>query len=156
MRRRLHSTTVPRVTKKQQLLELAAQRGWQRIGEAEWALIRAAMPNVAPEDLQGAGLPADAPWCGVRQHTLGELEQTLGALSAVYVARPDLRKFTRAVVVRAKERAKWASRSAAVAAEKRALKAEMAEWMLVWLSDPDLFPAWVALRRRALSATHPG
>lgn len=144
---------MPRVTKKQQLLELAAERGWERIGEAEWASICIALPRITPEDLQGIEMPVEAPWSGVRQHTLDELETTLCALSGVYGSRPDLRKFTRMVVVRAKERAKWASRSAAVAVEKRALKAEMAEWMLIWLGDPGLFPPWVEVRRRALTTT---
>jgi hypothetical protein len=33
-----------------------------------------------------------------------------------------------------------------VAEQKRIVKAEMAQWMLVWLGDPALFPAWARLR----------
>jgi hypothetical protein len=29
---------------------------------------------------------------------------------------------------------------------ERRTKAEMAEWMLVWLGDPALFPSWILLR----------
>jgi len=35
-------------------------------------------------------------------------------------------------------------------AEKQALKAEMTEWLLVWLDDPALFPVWARARRAAL------
>ena len=67
-------------------------------------------------------------------------KQTIGCLSL----------FARAQVIQAKDRAKWASRSARVDAEKRKNKAEMAEWMLVWLDDPSMFPAWVERRRAVL------
>ena len=30
---------------------------------------------------------------------------------------------------------------------KRRLKAEMTEWLLVWLDDPGMFTEWVKLRR---------
>jgi hypothetical protein len=33
--------------------------------------------------------------------------------------------------------------------EKRAQKAEMVEWMLVWLENPGIFGAWAELRKRA-------
>lgn len=130
---------------------MAVQRGWGRIGDAEWAVVRAAVPKIAPEDLQGLGIPVDAPWSGVRQHTLEELEASLSDLTSIYAEREDLRRFCRDTVIRAKDRAKWASKSGRVAEEKRRLKAEMVEWMLVWLSDPALFPAWVQIRRRQIS-----
>jgi len=141
---------VPRITKKKLLTELVTERGWPRVGEPEWGEIRATIPNIAPEDLQGLEIPVEPPWCGVRQHTLEELEATLDGLTEVYVARTDLRRFCRDSVIRARERARWASKSERVAEEKRALKTEMAEWMLVWLSDPAVFPAWVQLRRKRL------
>jgi hypothetical protein len=30
------------------------------------------------------------------------------------------------------------------------LKAEMFEWMLVWLDDPAMFPTWAQLRRTTI------
>jgi hypothetical protein len=30
------------------------------------------------------------------------------------------------------------------------MKAEMVEWMLVWLDDPAIFPAWIQLRRQRM------
>jgi hypothetical protein len=31
--------------------------------------------------------------------------------------------------------------------EKKAQKEEMIQWMLVWLENPGIFPAWVKLRK---------
>jgi hypothetical protein len=33
---------------------------------------------------------------------------------------------------------------------KRAQKEEMTQWMLVWLENPAIFPAWVEARKRTL------
>ena len=89
----------------------------------------------------------DVPWSGIRQHTLEELETSLCELAATYAARPDLRRFCRDEAIRAKERARWASRNMKVDEAKRRLKAEMTEWLLVWLDDPGMFTEWVKLRR---------
>ena len=51
-------------------------------------------------------------------------------------------------VIAAKDRARWAAKSPKVEETKRRMKAEMVEWMLVWLGDPAVFPAWVQLRRQ--------
>jgi len=144
---------VPRVTKRTRLLEIAGRHAWPRIRDAEWTQLRAAIPNLTPEDLQSLEIPVDPPWSGIRQHTLGELEASLIAMSDVYVRREDLRRFARATVIRAKERAKGAAKNPAVSEEKRRLKTEMAEWLLVWLGDPALFPAWVRIRRELLEGT---
>ena len=149
---RSRSITVPsRITKtkKQRVLEFAASQGWERIGEAEWIALRAAMPDVSVGVIQKAGLPVDAPWCGVHQHTFAELEASLLEFSRVYEARTDLRDQCRQQVIAAKDRARWLSVKAADE-ETRGRKAEMVEWMLVWLSDPALFPAWL----NALHALH--
>ena len=114
---------------------LAEAEGWERIGEAEWLAITSTIPGVLPSDIRRSGVPAEAPWSGVRQKEFDELEDSLNELAAVYAARPDLQKFCRAEVIRAKDRAKYAS------------KGEMAEWMLVWLGDPAMFAQWARLRR---------
>jgi hypothetical protein len=69
-------------------------------------------------------------------------------LTQVYGTRPDLRRYYRDLIIAAKDRARWASRSPRVEESRRRMKAEMVEWMLVWLDDPAIFPAWVPLRRR--------
>lgn len=142
---------MPRATKKQRVLDYAAERGWDAIGEAEWNQMRHDLPQIAVSTIQSSGLKIDPPWSGVAQHTLDELEASLLAMTEVYAARPDLRRFSREQVIEAKDHARWASRSRRVADEKRELKNEMVEWMLVWLDDPEMFPAWAKLRRNALA-----
>jgi hypothetical protein len=125
------------------LLETIAARGWTRIGEAEWNALLAGMPQLTTRDLRDVGIPVEAPWCGVLQGTFAELEISLCALASVYAERNDLRRFCRTQVIRAKDGARWASRNGRVGEERRSEKAEMVEWMLVWLGDPALFRPWV-------------
>jgi hypothetical protein len=151
--RRSHSITtlqtVPRrITKKQRVLDFAAARGWTRIGESEWTELRNALPDVSASVIQQSGLPADAPWCGVHQHTFEDLEKSLREFSAIYESRPDLRQFSRQHVIAAKDRAKFLAARDTLDAETRARKAAMAEWMLIWLGDPALFPDWLSALKR--------
>ncbi len=146
---------MPRISKKRRVLDYVAARGWVRIGEAEWNELRAALPEVSVAVIQGAGLEGveiGPPWAGVRQHTLGELERSLNDLGAVYESRPDLASFCRQQVIRAKDRARGASRNHGLEESRRQLKKEMVEWMLVWLGDPRVFPAWAKLRRERMEA----
>ena len=84
----------------------------------------------------------------MQQHTFEELEKSLREFSAIYEARPELRQLTRQQVIAAKDRAKFLAARDALDAETRARKAAMAEWMLIWLGDPALFPDWLhALKR---------
>ena len=146
MRRPWPHINVPRTVKNRRLRELIAARGWQRIGEAEWHEILAAIPDISATALERLEIPVDPPWAGIRQLSFEELEISLLAMSEVYAARQDLRRFCRNRVIEARARAQYASRNARVPEPKRLLKAEMAEWMLVWLGDPALFAAWVRLR----------
>ena len=81
--------------------------------------------------------------------TLDELEASLIAMAEMYAANPELRPECRDAVIKAKDRARFASRNTKAAPEKRAAKEEMVEWMLVWLGDPAMFTTWAALRKRA-------
>jgi hypothetical protein len=81
------------------------------------------------------------------QHTLDELESSLRELREVYATRPDLRRYCRDQVIAAKDRARWVARGAHATEDKRRLKTEMADWMLVWLGDPAMFPTWAEMRR---------
>jgi hypothetical protein len=139
----LRGISVPRAAKKQRVLDFAGARGWTSIGEAEWSLLRAALPDISESTIRGAGIPIAQPWRGVQQHTLDDLEASLRELSEVYAVRPDLRRYCRDQVIAAKDRARWASRRE----DKRQLKEEMVDWMLVWLDDPAMFPAWAEIRR---------
>jgi hypothetical protein len=54
-------------------------------------------------------------------------------------------------VIAAKDRARFLSRSPRTPAKKKAQKEEMVQWMLVWLENPEVFPAWVTARKRVIS-----
>ena len=140
-----------RITKKQRVIDLAAERGWSVIGEQEWHELRAVLSDVSEVTIRSAGVPIRAPWKGVIVHSIDELETSLREFSEVYEHRPDLRRYCRDEVIAAKDRARWASLSSRVDEHKRELKAEMVEWMLVWLDDPAVFPIWAQLRRNALT-----
>ena len=97
--------------------------------------------------LRDTGLPFDQPWAGIRQHTFEELEQSLLDMLAAYrqsltAGDRDRARYCRRQVIAAKDRAKFA-------VKKKPEKAEMANWMLVWLENPGVFAEWAKLRRRA-------
>jgi hypothetical protein len=144
----LANTAVPsdikRRSKAQRLRELAELNGWNVIGEAEWNVIVSSVPGVKTEDVRLSGLAALPPWRGVARHTLQELEQSLLEMTTVYESQPEHRQFCRNEVIRAKDRARIISRS-------KPEKLEMVEWMLVWLGDPSVFPAWMHVRKKIIS-----
>lgn len=130
------------------MLDFVAGRGWTAIGESEWHEMQAALPDISESTLRDCGIPIAAPWCGVNAHSFDQLAACLGELSRVYAERSELRHYCRHQVIAAKDRARWISKSVHVDDARRAIKAEMVQWMLVWLDDPALFPAWVGLRRQ--------
>ena len=135
-------TAVPqRTTKKQRVLNYAAERNWTSIGEHEWNELRSALPDISAETIRTSGLAIDPPWCGIKQHTFEELAESLHEFTASYAAQPHLRDFCRKQVIEAKDQARLRSRT-------NTRKTEMVDWMLVWLSDPALFPAWHAALMR--------
>jgi hypothetical protein len=89
----------------------------------------------------------------VQWKSFDQLEASLCEFQRLYADCPDQRRELRAIVIRTKDRARYASRNPKVAAETRAAKAEMVEWMLVWLGDPAMFADWVRLRRQATVST---
>jgi len=139
-----------KLSRKQRVAQFAADRGWKTIGAAEWEQITAAFPGISASILEDACLIIEQPWRGVKQHTFDELAKTLTELAGIYASRPELSRFVRAQVIKAKDRARWISQSPRVDNEKRKIKAEMAKWMLVWLDDPSMFVSWVARRRAVL------
>jgi hypothetical protein len=86
----------------------------------------------------------------IQWKTLDELEASLREIERQYAAEPARRCELRDIVIRTKDRARFASRNPKVSAEKRNVKEEMVRWMLVWLDDPSMFGDWVALRRAQL------
>ena len=81
----------------------------------------------------------------IDQHTLEGLERTLIEFADLYTREPVA---ARRIVITAKDKARFAARNMKVAPEKRALKLEMIEWMLVWLGDPAMFATWASLRKK--------
>jgi len=143
-------------SRKQALGDYLAARQPAAITEAVWReLLRALAPiseSYLRELLRKTGLPFEQPYAGVRQKSLAELEESLREMLAVYSsakAAEDREKarYCRRQVIGAKDRARFAARNP----EKRALKEEMVQWMLVWLENPEVFPAWVEIRKRAAS-----
>jgi hypothetical protein len=106
--------------------------------------------------LRQTGLPFEQPYQGVRQHTFEELEQSLRDLLAAYseaagAGDRDRLRYCRRQVIAAKDRAKFLAANLRTPPEKQAEKTEMAQWMLVWLENPEVFPAWVDARKKAIS-----
>lgn len=130
-----------RISKRTELVRWLDQRRPERIGTAEWEALRAAVAPVSEGYLRrllresGAALSPLVE--GVRQEDLAALERTLLAL------RAEDRTQARRLVIEAKQHARWAL-------PKHPEKEEMILWMLTWLENPEIFPAWVALRKRAL------
>ena len=146
---------------KRQLGEyLAAQRP-PAITEALWNdLLQRFTPvseSYLRELLRATNLPFEQPYAGIRQHTFEELEQSLGEMLQVYagaMAAGDRQRarYCRRQVIGAKDRARFLSRDPRTAPERKAQKEEMVQWMLVWLENPEVFPAWVDARRRVAGA----
>jgi hypothetical protein len=146
---------------KSRLAEYLRRREPGPLTEAEWTRLRAALaPATAGylrRLLRASGVPLDPLVEGVRQDAFDGLERTLAALAGEYeTARSagDLGRQAacRAVVIQAKDHARFSmarTKDPGVAARKR----EMVEWMLVWLGNPSLFSAWVALRKRCLAGS---
>jgi hypothetical protein len=106
--------------------------------------------------LRDTGLPFEQPFAGIRQHTFEELEASLADMQQVYAeasaaGNRERARYCRRQVIAAKDRAKFLAKNPRTSPEKRAQKEEMAEWMLVWLENPEVFPAWAEARKRALT-----
>ena len=103
--------------------------------------------------LRATGLPFHQPYAGIRQHTFEELGESLCAMLRIYAEAAgagdrERARYCRRQVIAARDRAKFLAASERTSPEKRAQKAEMAEWMLVWLENPEVFPAWLEVRKR--------
>jgi hypothetical protein len=119
------------------------------VGAPEWAALKEALAPIADSYLRkllresGVGL---APLIeGVRQSDFDELERTLTALAELYAAGEQATaRECRRLVIEARQHARWAAKRA----NADQTKTEMMQWMLVWLENPAVFPAWAALRRQ--------
>jgi len=158
---RKSSAGANRPSTKRRLAEYLASRQPARITETVWLEARAHLAPVSGsylrDLLQATGIPVDQPWAGIRQHTFEELESSLREMLEVYRASQtagdrERARHARRQVIAAKDRAKFAARNPRSNREKRAQKEEMVQWMLVWLENAEVFPAWVEARRRRWQA----
>jgi hypothetical protein len=142
---------------KQRLREYLDRTRHPAITEAVWRELLTTLAPVSEsylrELLRATGLPFEQPYAGIRQHTLEELEQSLVEMLAIYqdamaAGNRDRARYCRRQVIGAKDRARFLARESRTAHDKRARKEEMVEWMLVWLDNPEVFPAWVEARKR--------
>lgn len=126
-----------------------------------WRDLLAALAPVSEsylrELVRNTGLPFAQPYAGVRQHTLEELAGSLLEMLQVYeeaIAAGDRKqaRYCRRQVIAAKDRAKFLAQNPKTVPEKKALKEEMARWMLVWLENPPVFPAWMEARKPLIAA----
>ena len=139
---------------KQQFREYLAAEQPARITESVWRGLLARLAPVSEsylrELLRDTGLPFDQPYAGIRQHTFEELEESLREMLEVYRAANDAgdrerARYCRRQVIAAKDRAKFL-------VKRNPAKEEMAQWMLVWLENPEVFPAWVEARKKQTGA----
>jgi hypothetical protein len=149
-------------SRKKTLQEFLAGAQITAIGVAEW---QAALRTLAPVSesylrdlLRETGLPFAQPFAGIRQKSFTELEQDLREMLAIYLAAMragdrQRARYCRRQVIAAKDRARFAAHNPKTSPEKKAQKEEMAQWMLVWLENPTVFPAWVEIRKRYCSST---
>ena len=149
---------------KQQLRDYLAANRPEAITEAVWQhLVQILAPvseSYLRDLLRATGLPFDQPYAGVRQHTFEELEQSLRDVLQVYqealsTGQRDRARYCRRQVIAAKDRAKWLAVTPRSTPEKRTEKEEMAQWMLVWLENPEVFPAWVEARKNSHPPAEP-
>ncbi len=128
------------------------------MGEAEFAELARQLAPVSESYLRAlvrsSGLPLDPVVEGVRQESFEQLGRTLEALAREYALasaagdRERARRCREAVLI-GRQHARLAARRRGLSAAERARKEEMAAWMLLWLENPAVFPAWLAVRRRA-------
>ena len=144
---------------KARLSEYLAGRRGDLVSEQEWREIRRlfapASLGYLRRLLRASGAPLAPLVEGIRQDSFENLERTLLAVEEEYRqarAEGDIarQKACRRAVVDAKDHARWSIRRSGAAPEDKAAKEEMVAWMLVWLENPEVFPAWVKLRKGAV------
>jgi hypothetical protein len=128
------------------------------ITEALWADLLARLAPVSEgylrRLLRDTGLEMAPLVEGVRQDSLAALEGSLLSLGEEYARAQqagdrERARTCRRLVIQAKDHARWALRRG------HAGKEEMILWMLTWLENPGVFPAWVELRKKLVAEPRP-
>jgi hypothetical protein len=139
---------MPRRGKSAELARWIEEHHPARIGDAEFATLRAALAPVSENYLRKlvreCGVPLDAMIEGVRQATFDDLEASLLKLFEEYEHGDAARRMAvRRLVITAKDHARLTARIP----EKRSEKEEMILWLTTWLENPAVFADWVRIRR---------
>lgn len=138
--------------KKRELAAWAERVQPRQIGEAEWEELTRVLAPVSESYLRRllrdfqreSGVPLAPLIEGVRQESFEALETSLLRLLEEYESGDPARRLkARKAVIEAKEHARLASRKP----ELRETKQEMILWMLTWLENPPVFPAWIQIKR---------
>lgn len=147
-------------SKRAKLAELLSRLGCTEVTEAEWTQFQTELAPVSDSYLRQmirkAGLPLAPILDGVHMSTLADLDGSLSALLGVYLqagAAGDRERANacRALVIAAKDRARWSARRAAADPVAYAHWREAERWALVWLESPESFPVWSRLRLKTLA-----
>ncbi len=147
----------PKPSVKQALSKWLEARPHEIITEDLWqemqALFASSTPGYLRRLLRESGALLAPLVEGVRQDSFDELERTLLALEQEYAraksgGERERTRNLRRLVIEAKSHARFALRRSSTSEEKRNIKKEMVEWMIIWLEDPALFAPWVKLRRK--------
>jgi len=128
----------------------------ERLGGARVSdryLVELAEKTGLPVAREVGGLPPDLR-DRVHFHDLAAAESSLLDLLREYQWAPNPARAAdcRRAVLRAKDRLASLLGRAPLSAARRAEKQEIHQWFLVWLETPDLFPAWLALRKKYLDS----
>jgi hypothetical protein len=143
-------------SKKRRLSEYLGERNLTAITEREWHELVGQLAPISESYLHRllteTGIPVEQPFGGVRQRDFAELEQSLLEMEEAYARASQTSDRARAqqcrnTVIQAKDHARLAARSPKTSPEKKRQKEEMVQWMIVWLENPGIFPAWVKLRK---------
>jgi hypothetical protein len=131
----------------------------ERISESDFERLREKLAPISEgylrELVRDCDLELDPVVEGVRQNSFAELGRTLRALAAEYETATLAGDRERAgrcrqAVLTSKQHARLSASRAGASDEDRRRKQEMAAWMLVWLENPGIFPAWLHLRERSM------
>ncbi len=84
------------------------------------------------------------------RRTINSIRQ-LENLRQKFTAENDKKglRLVRETGIKGKNRARMISKNPKVAGQKRAEKAEIAEWFTIWLQNPEVFETWVTLRQNS-------
>jgi len=140
-----------RKSKRERLQQLLARLG-RPVEPADVPGLAAALAPISAAYLRrllrDSGHPLHPLVEGVRQESLEDLARTLSALLGEY-QRGNARE-ARTCVIEARTHARLADRR-----QPSPLRQEAILWMTVWLENPPVFPAWLALRRATAARSTP-